>query len=136
MLSTGHLPIMQDYLTTVIFKGHNLQNMKGPEIMASQHTDDASDPEKVTTQHHENYNQDGGVGFETDENSLPPGYFKSSFFLGSMTAIGLGLFAGVAGFGYAAPILGIINADIGPVRLPRAYAFVRFDANVVRRTGP
>jgi hypothetical protein len=32
-----------------------------------------------------------------------------------MTAIGLGLLAGVAGFGYAAPILGTINADIGPV---------------------
>jgi MFS family permease len=31
-----------------------------------------------------------------------------------MTAICLGLFAGVSGFAYAAPILTIINNDIGP----------------------
>src|ERR1700761_7953247 len=52
------------------------------------------------------------LGLLDDE--LPPGYFKSSFFLGSMLAIGLGLLAGVAGFGYAAPILGLINEDVGP----------------------
>jgi hypothetical protein len=55
--------------------------------------------------------------FEVEEEELPPGYFKSPFFIGSMTGIGLGLMAGVAGFGYAAPILGIINNDIGPVYL-------------------
>jgi hypothetical protein len=53
-------------------------------------------------------------GFEADETTLKPGYFTSSFFLGSMTAICLGLFAGVSGFAYAAPILMIINNDIGP----------------------
>jgi MFS family permease len=53
-------------------------------------------------------------GFEADETTLKPGYFTSSFFLGSMTAICLGLFAGVSGFAYAAPILAIINNDIGP----------------------
>ncbi|KPM45406.1 hypothetical protein AK830_g1218 [Neonectria ditissima] len=52
--------------------------------------------------------------FEVEEEELPPGYFKSPFFVGSMTGIGLGLMAGVAGFGYAAPILTIINNDIGP----------------------
>jgi hypothetical protein len=52
------------------------------------------------------------LGLLDDE--LPPGYFKSPFFLGSMLAIGLGLLAGVAGFGYAAPILGLINQDVGP----------------------
>ncbi|KAF2499360.1 MFS general substrate transporter [Lophium mytilinum] len=52
------------------------------------------------------------LGLLDDE--MPPGYFRSSFFLGSMLAIGLGLLAGVAGFGYAAPILGLINADVGP----------------------
>jgi len=31
-----------------------------------------------------------------------------------MFAIGMGLLAGVAGFAYAAPILGVIDADIGP----------------------
>ncbi|KAF2839352.1 MFS general substrate transporter [Patellaria atrata CBS 101060] len=54
------------------------------------------------------------TNFETDEDDLPRGYFKSSFFIGTMVAIGLSLMAGVAGFGYAAPILVIINADIGP----------------------
>jgi hypothetical protein len=52
---------------------------------------------------------------ELDESSLPPGYFTSKFFLGTMAGIGLGLMAGVAAFGYAAPILNHINADIGPV---------------------
>ena len=83
--------------------------------MSSDHTQDI-DLEKLKAEHVESYeNNDGVVGFEADEASLPPGYFRSAFFLGSMTAIGLGLMAGVAGFGYAAPILGLINADIGPV---------------------
>ncbi|KAB5540566.1 fungal trichothecene efflux pump [Coniochaeta sp. 2T2.1] len=55
-----------------------------------------------------------GRDFEVDAEELPPGYFTSSFFLGSMAAISLGLVAGVSGFGYAAPILANINADIGP----------------------
>ena len=55
-----------------------------------------------------------GANLELDESALPPGYFRSKFFIGSMAGIGLGLMAGVATFGYAAPILGIINADIGP----------------------
>ncbi|KAJ1327022.1 Fungal trichothecene efflux pump (TRI12) [Microdochium nivale] len=56
---------------------------------------------------------------------MPPGYFRSKFFVGTMAAIGLGLMAGVAGFGYAAPILPLINADIGPspniVWVPLSY---------------
>ncbi|CAK7231869.1 hypothetical protein SBRCBS47491_008075 [Sporothrix bragantina] len=54
------------------------------------------------------------TGFETDTHHLKPGYFRSSFFVGSMAAMALGLWAGVAGFGYAAPILTEINNDIGP----------------------
>jgi hypothetical protein len=69
----------------------------------------SSDPEKIY--------EDPVVGanLELDENALPPGYFRSKFFVGTMAGIGLGLCAGVAAFGYAAPILGTINADIGPV---------------------
>lgn len=63
----------------------------------------------------EKYDDAVGANFEADEASLPPGYFTSKFFVGSMAGIGLGLMAGVASFGYAAPILGVINADIGPV---------------------
>jgi hypothetical protein len=58
-----------------------------------------------------------GNNLELDEDALPPGYFRSKFFLGTMAGIGLGLMAGVAAYGYAAPILGIIDADIGPVSL-------------------
>ena len=53
-------------------------------------------------------------GFETSTSSLPKGYFRSSFFVGTMFATGLGLAAGVGGFALAAPELAVINADIGP----------------------
>lgn len=63
--------------------------------------------------------QDGHIDqentFEVESEELPPGYFTSPFFLGTFTGIGLGLMAGVAGYGFAAPILTIINNDIGPV---------------------
>jgi hypothetical protein len=36
-----------------------------------------------------------GAHIELDESSLPPGYFRSKFFVGSMAGIGLGLMAGV-----------------------------------------
>jgi hypothetical protein len=83
---------------------------------------DISDPEKSHINHveskynHGNLDDPDGIHFETDEDALPPGYYKSSFFWGTMFAIGLGLFAGVAGFGYAAPVLGVINEDIGEYR--------------------
>lgn len=57
-------------------------------------------------------------GFVADEAELPPGYFLKPSFIGSMAAICLGFFAGVGGFALAAPILPIINADIGPVSSP------------------
>ncbi|KAF4980103.1 hypothetical protein FZEAL_3824 [Fusarium zealandicum] len=69
---------------------------------------------KTHQRHGSSHISDDENTFEVDEDSLPPGYFASPFFIGSMTGIGLGLMAGVAGFGYAAPILSIINNDIGP----------------------
>ncbi|KAF9886950.1 hypothetical protein FE257_010691 [Aspergillus nanangensis] len=48
------------------------------------------------------------------ENGLPPRYFRSTLFLGSLTAIDMGLLAAIAGFAFAAPILSLINQDIGP----------------------
>jgi hypothetical protein len=48
-----------------------------------------SDSEK---QHHDDV---VGANLELDESSLPPGYFTSKFFIGSMAGIGLGLMAGV-----------------------------------------
>jgi len=49
-----------------------------------------------------------------DETTMKKGYFRSSFFVGTMLATGLGLSAAVGGFGLAAPNLALINADIGP----------------------
>jgi len=85
--------------------------------MASENSS-SNDPEKhqVTLSEDARHHPSTDPTFEVDEAALPPGYFKTSFFWGSMTAIGLGLYAGVSGFAYAAPILGVINADIGPVR--------------------
>jgi hypothetical protein len=42
------------------------------------------------------YDDAVGAHMELDESSLPPGYFTSKFFIGSMAGIGLGLMAGVA----------------------------------------
>ncbi|KAF2814751.1 MFS general substrate transporter [Mytilinidion resinicola] len=49
-----------------------------------------------------------------DAEKLPTGYFRSSFFLGTMLASGLSVSAGVGGFALAAPLLATINAEIGP----------------------
>ncbi|KAF2403745.1 MFS general substrate transporter [Trichodelitschia bisporula] len=51
---------------------------------------------------------------EIDETDLRKGYYRSPFFIGSFMAIGLGLWAGTASFGYAAAILTFINTDLGP----------------------
>lgn len=48
------------------------------------------------------------------QDELPRGYFRSPLFLGSMTAVGFGTACGIGGFAIVAPILGIINADLGP----------------------
>lgn len=43
-------------------------------------------------------NSDGVVGYEANLDELPKGYYRSRFFLGSMLATGLGLWAGVCAF--------------------------------------
>lgn len=53
-------------------------------------------------------------GFETDLEHLPPGYYRSAFFIGSMLAVGMSLTCGVAAFGFAAPLLTIIDNELGP----------------------
>jgi hypothetical protein len=55
-----------------------------------------------------------GRDFTVNDTDIPAGYFRSFNFLGSMFAIGLSFGCGVGGFTLAAPILTIINADIGP----------------------
>lgn len=70
-----------------------------------------------TTDHFESPNSSSDDvlrGFQTDLDDLPAGYYRSSFFLGTMFAVGIGLTAAVGGFGLAAPALGLINSEIGP----------------------
>ena len=55
-----------------------------------------------------------GQDFTVANDALPAGYFCSSHFLGSMLGIGLSFCCGVGGFSLIAPVLGIVNADIGP----------------------
>ncbi|KAF2178198.1 hypothetical protein K469DRAFT_742079 [Zopfia rhizophila CBS 207.26] len=54
------------------------------------------------------------IGLETSEDTLPKGYFYSKYFIGSWLAIGVSLRASTGAFGYAAPILVFINADLEP----------------------
>ncbi|KAF9895194.1 hypothetical protein FE257_000096 [Aspergillus nanangensis] len=58
--------------------------------------------------------QDETVGFTSDYDQLPKGYFYSPSFIGTMLAVGLGLSASTGGFGLAAPNLALINEDLGP----------------------
>lgn len=55
-----------------------------------------------------------GQDFAVSNDQLPPGYFRSLNFIGSMLGIGLAFCCGVGGFSLIAPVLGIVNADIGP----------------------
>jgi len=45
---------------------------------------------------------------------LPKGYFRSAYFLGTLTAVAFSSAAAVGGFALVAPILAQVNADIGP----------------------
>ncbi|KAF2502483.1 MFS general substrate transporter [Lophium mytilinum] len=75
------------------------------------HHEIAPEAEKPQLSHEEELR---GRDFTISEINLPKGYFRSASFLGSMFAIGLSFGCGVGGFALAAPILGFIDADIGP----------------------
>ncbi|KAI9795862.1 MAG: hypothetical protein M1835_005058 [Candelina submexicana] len=53
-------------------------------------------------------------GFVTNDAALPGGYYRSLSFIGTMLAVGSGLMAAVGGFAFPAPILAVINQDVGP----------------------
>ena len=79
-----------------------------------------------STQHVENSKDNvredvKGRDFTVVEAEIPPGYFRTARFIGSMFAIGSAFGCGVAGFTFAAPILSYINADIGPGTHPSLY---------------
>ncbi|KAE9365499.1 MFS general substrate transporter [Stipitochalara longipes BDJ] len=52
--------------------------------------------------------------FDIDSEELPKGYYRSGLFLGTVVAQGLAVMAGAGTFALASPLLGVINADIGP----------------------
>jgi MFS family permease len=52
--------------------------------------------------------------FDIDAADLPPGYFLTPFFIGTVAASGLAMMTGVGIFGTIAPLLGVINDDLGP----------------------
>ena len=88
--------------------------MSSPNDQASQlsekHYNEPAEQIRPTGPH--GHASDDENTFEVEEEHLPKGYFTSPFFIGTMSGICLGLVAGVAGFGYIAPILPLINADI------------------------
>jgi len=49
-----------------------------------------------------------------DSSGVPAGYWYSLSFIGSYCAIGFGFMGGTGGYALIAPLLGDINADIGP----------------------
>jgi len=55
-------------------------------------------------------------GFVTDLNRVSHKYFLTKYFIGTYAAICLSGYSGACAFAYAAPILGVINADIGPTK--------------------
>ena len=75
-------------------------------------------------QHHEhhvdhlqtNYDAEDikGRDFTLQEDQIPKGYFKSLRFTGSMIAVSVMFMCGQGGFSFIAPVIGQINADIGP----------------------
>ncbi|KAB5531436.1 fungal trichothecene efflux pump [Coniochaeta sp. 2T2.1] len=91
-----------------------METHKSEITAAHASAEDVHAPEATSHGLEKKHESDVIGGFEADIDTLPPGYFKSRFFIGTFFAIGFSLIAGVGAFGYAAPILGIINADIGP----------------------
>jgi len=53
-------------------------------------------------------------GFAAVADQLPKGYYTSSYFLGSCFAVGMSAASAWGGFGFIGPILGQIDADLGP----------------------
>ncbi|KAH6679631.1 fungal trichothecene efflux pump [Halenospora varia] len=87
-------------------------HQKDIDVREHEHVDSHTSP--AISEKHTVSDDEALHGFQSDESSLPKGYYRSPFFVGTMFATGLGLSAGVGGFALAAPELGVINADIGP----------------------
>jgi hypothetical protein len=68
-----------------------MANSSKEEVTSHQHAEIPSS-HSVSIQEHET------LGCETDFQHLPKGYYYSRFFLGSLLATGLGLWAAVASF--------------------------------------
>lgn len=85
-----------------------MDEKRNPSVAETQHVETASPTSSDVLEDVK------GRDFTVAEAEIPPGYFRSAHFLGSMFAIGSAFGCGVAGFTLAAPILAYIDADIGP----------------------
>ena len=89
--------------------------VEGADVIHSEHAaapSQSSGGHDIKDDHH--VGEVIGRDFTVNDADIPVGYFRSFNFLGSMFAIGLSFGCGVGGFTLAAPILTIINNDIGP----------------------
>ncbi|KAL4861698.1 fungal trichothecene efflux pump-domain-containing protein [Aspergillus spectabilis] len=68
----------------------------------------------VVHQEHLTTDYEQTIGQTVQSPTIPSSYFTNKLFLGSLMALGLGMFSGTASFSLIAPILPIVNADIGP----------------------
>lgn len=66
--------------------------------------------------HQGNYDAEDikGRDFTLVGDEIPAGYFRSLRFTGSMVAISVMFMCGQGGFSFIAPVIGLINAEIGP----------------------
>src|SRR4051812_35398322 len=62
-------------------------------------------------QHHQEL---GKAGYDFDTDELPKGYYTSMKFIGTFIGICFNLMGSTAGFAIIGPVLGQINAAIGP----------------------
>lgn len=84
---------------------HTTPDHASSKVAAMRHVEDVSTPDSEDMHTR---------GFATDLAHLPKGYYTSRLFLGTFAATGMAILSGVAAFAYAAPVLSVINADIGP----------------------
>lgn len=67
------------------------------------------------TMHEHRANDDRAVeAMGKSADKFDKSYWYSKNFLGTLFAIGMAFMGGIGGFGLIAPVLGEINADIGP----------------------
>jgi hypothetical protein len=78
--------------------------------------EEVSQVEHLSGHDHGGYDSEDikGRDFTIASDELPKGYFTSMKFIGSLCAVALTFACGQGGFSLVAPVIPLINADIGP----------------------